>query len=222
ERRSADDKTGVAPGIEAARADPHPSDAQTRDEADDAVHGNHLAVVSTDPAERTIESRRVVAADLDTCAPQSIPEAARRLAEPAHPVVQQPHLHAFGGLADQRVGEPPALIVLVNDVHLEVNRALRAGDRFEPGGIVLFGVPQDLDAVAVAERRAGRARERLVRELPEEQRRVLLIGSHALLRRSKPTAFLASPAQSTVLATTVHTSQSIPVRLLVENARRRN
>ena len=41
------------------------ADAQARHERDGAVDGDHLAVIAAQPAERTIEPGRVVAADLD-------------------------------------------------------------------------------------------------------------------------------------------------------------
>ena len=124
-------------------ADPHLADAKTGHERDGAVDGDHLAVIPTHPSERTIEPGRVVASDLDAARAQPVPEAARRFAKAAHPVVEEPDRHAVGGLAHQRVGEQPSLIVFVDDVHLEVDRAPGTVDGLEPGRIVLVRVPQD-------------------------------------------------------------------------------
>src|SRR5262249_60704048 len=123
----------VACGI----ADPRLSDAETADETDQAIHGDHLAVIAADPAQRTRRSRRVVAADLDAARPQPVPESPRRLAEPAHPVVDDAYRHALARPRYQRVAELLADFVVVNDVALEVDVAARAGDRIGPRGIVL-------------------------------------------------------------------------------------
>src|SRR5262245_63835474 len=122
DRRTADFDAGVAPGIQVTPgiADPHLADAQSGHERNRAIHGDHLAMVAADPAERTVEARRVVAADLDATRTQTLPERPRRLPESAHPVVEQPNADALPRLFDQGVGEQTALIVLVNDVHLEV------------------------------------------------------------------------------------------------------
>jgi hypothetical protein len=183
DRRTAHLDAGVAPGIQMPRwiADPHLADAQSGHERNRAIHGDHLAMVATDPAERAVEARGVVAADLDATGAQALPERPRRLPEPAHPVVEQPDANALSRLLDQGVGEQPALIVLVNDVHLEVNRVPRGTDRVEPGGIVLCGVFQEPHAVAFAQPRPRRAREHLVGDLPKTGR-VATIASSWVLR----------------------------------------
>ena len=151
-------------------ADPHLADAQPGHERNRAIHGDHLAMVATDPAERAVEARRVVAADLDATRAQALPErratscrirpSSRRAAGRERP------RRAF---SMQGVGEQAALIVLVNDVHLEVNRVPRGTDRVEPGGIVLRGVFQEPDAVAFAQPRA-RTRARTSGRRPAEDR----------------------------------------------------
>src|SRR5690606_23660474 len=92
------------------------------------------------------------------------PEPPRRLREVAHPVVDQADLHAFGRFRDQRVGELETDLVLADEVRLEMHAPLRFTNRAEPRGIVLVRVAEQLDAVAVDQRRAGRARERIVED----------------------------------------------------------
>ena len=60
---------------------------QAGDERDRSVDGDHLSMVAADPPKRAVEPRRVVTPDVDATRPQPVPERARRLPEPAHPVV---------------------------------------------------------------------------------------------------------------------------------------
>ncbi len=67
DRRAAHLDAGVAPRVNPLTrvADPHPPDAEAGDETDAPINRNHLAMVTTDPTERAIETRRVVASDFD-------------------------------------------------------------------------------------------------------------------------------------------------------------
>src|SRR5262249_25343529 len=147
---------GVAPGRNAARRVAHPvlADAEAGDEPDRPVHAEHLAMIPAEPAQRTRETGRVVAAHLDAARAQSLPEAPRGLSEAAHPVVDDADAHAVPGLRDQGGAELLADRVVVDDVALEVDAAGRAGDRAEPGRIVLGRVLQHPDAVPRHEWRA--------------------------------------------------------------------
>src|SRR5690606_16506353 len=111
---AADLDAGIAPRLEAAAriADPVAADAEAGDERDLAVDREHLAVIPRKPAERAFDARRVVAAHLDAAVTEPCPEASRGLREVAHPVVDQPDLHAFGRFRDQRIGELETDLVL--------------------------------------------------------------------------------------------------------------
>ena len=95
----------MPPGI----ARPPLANAQPGDEADRAIHRDHLAVIAADPAERTVEARRIVAAHIDTAGAQPVPERVRGLSKSSHPVVQQAHaahLRAPSRRAHRRTGVP--------------------------------------------------------------------------------------------------------------------
>src|SRR5690606_9086289 len=111
------------------------------------------------------DARRVVAAHLDAAVTEPCPEASRGLREVAHPVVDQPDLHAFGRFRDQRIGELETDLVLADEVRLEMHAPLRFANRAKPRGIVLVRIAEQLDAVAVDQRGARRARERIVEDL---------------------------------------------------------
>jgi hypothetical protein len=142
-----------------------PADAQTGDESDRAVDREHLAMVAGEPRQRRVETRRVVAAHLDAAGAQAIPEAARSAADAAQPVVDETYAHAGLRLADERVSEPRARRVVVEDIVLEMNVVGGRADRFDPGRVVLASVPQQPDAVAFDQGRARCARERLIGKL---------------------------------------------------------
>src|SRR5690606_23951378 len=133
---------GVAPRFRAAGrvADPVAADAEPGDERDGAVDGDHFAMVARQPAERAFEPRRVIAAHVDSGVAKPLPEAPRRLAEIAHPVVDQPYGDAVLRLRDHRVREFEADLVLADEVALEVDVMRRLRDRVEPRGIVLARV----------------------------------------------------------------------------------
>ena len=126
--------------------DPRLPDAQAGHEGHGAVDDDRFPVIAAQPAQRTIEPRRVVAAHLDRTGTKPVPECARGLAESAHPVVEHPHLHALGCFPEERLREQRPLGVLVHDVHLEMNRPLRTIDGLQPGRIVFGGVLEQDDA----------------------------------------------------------------------------
>src|SRR5262245_11064287 len=107
-------------------------------------------MIAAQPAERPIESRRLVTAHVHTAASQAVPESARCLPESTHPVVQKPDLYALARLLQQRVSKRAALVIFVNDVHLEVNRLSCGMDRVQPGRVVLGGIFEKRDSIAVA------------------------------------------------------------------------
>src|SRR5262245_5794348 len=158
---------GVAPRWNSADrvADPRLTDAETGDEPDRAVRAQHLAMIPAEPAQRTRGAWSVVAPHVHTAHPESAPEAARRPPAP-HPVVDHADAHAVARLCDQGAAELLAHGIVVDDVALEMDRPLGAGDRLEPGRIVLLGIFQHADAVARNERRAGGAGERLLGQGP--------------------------------------------------------
>src|SRR5690349_23375246 len=101
-----------------------------------------------------------------------VPKRARRLADCAHPVVQQPYPHAVARFRGQRVGKQPARLIFMNDVALEMNVTLGSFDRLEPRGIILSRILQQPDAIAADERRSRRTRESLVRQVTYRQQSV--------------------------------------------------
>jgi len=118
-------------------------------------------MVARQPAERALWPHRVIATHFHATLAQRVPEPSRRPSEATHPVVDEPHGNAFAGLADQGVGEFPTAVVLVDEVHLEVDVPSRRPDRLQPSRIVLARILEQADPIAVNERGAGGARERL-------------------------------------------------------------
>ena len=153
---------GVAPRLGVGRAFPRLADAQAGDEGDAAVADQRLAVIAHQPGQRPGDPRRVEGPHLDPAVAQPVPEPPAGGVQRAEPVVDEPHLHAGLGAGDQRVGEPLARRVVVEDVDLEVDEALGGGDGVEPRRVVLRGVLQQPHGVALDQRRAGGARQRLV------------------------------------------------------------
>ena len=71
-------------------------------------------------------------------------------------------MDAFARLPKQCIGELSALVVFVDDVHLEMDGPLCCANGVKPGRVILWRVLQQGDAVVLAERRPGSARECLV------------------------------------------------------------
>src|SRR4029453_14284655 len=65
---------------------------------------------------------------LDTPRAQPAPEPARGLAEPAHPVVDDAHVHTVACFGDQSITELLSSGIFVNDVALEVDELGSAGN----------------------------------------------------------------------------------------------
>ncbi len=97
-------------------------------------------MIAAEPSEGAVETRRIETPRLDTGPAQPPPEPVGRRVESAHPIVNQSDLHAVTSLLDKRVGEDPALLVLVNDITFEMDRVSGRFDRLEPGRIIFSGV----------------------------------------------------------------------------------
>ena len=142
---------------------PRLTDAQAGNEGHSAIDDDCFPVIAAEPAQRTIEPRRVVAAHVNAAGTKPIPECTRRVAEASHPVVEQPHLDALASFPEERLREQRPLDIVVDDVHLEMNGPLSNIDGPKPGGIVFRSVPEQDDAIAVAQRCTRSAREDLIR-----------------------------------------------------------
>jgi hypothetical protein len=92
--RAANLDAGVAPGLHAFRgiAVPAIAGAESRDECDAAVDRDRLPVIAGEPAKRTVEPRRVEAADVRPGGHERFPQSAR--AERAEPVVDDVYMDA--------------------------------------------------------------------------------------------------------------------------------
>jgi hypothetical protein len=124
-------------------AEPQVADAQSGDEADAIVDRDGLAVVAREPRERARESRRVEYADFGAAVLEPLQSV--ETAATAQPVNQHLDGNAGARALGERGDELSARDVVVEDVHLEQDRLLRAADRVEPRRIILAGIDQQLD-----------------------------------------------------------------------------
>src|SRR5690606_6566743 len=150
-RRTAELHAPLAPCREALPcvADPCAPHTETCNEADAAVHAQHLAMIAVEPAEWLGEAGRVEAANLHAALAQTSPEGAAGFAECAHPVVQHAHVHSFLRLPQQRIREFRSSLIVVDDVALEVDPPLRGGYGFEPRRIVLGCISKQAHVIAM-------------------------------------------------------------------------
>src|SRR5690606_23807146 len=97
--RAAHLDAGVAPRAGAALriADPHLPDTQAADVRNPVVDADRLAVVAAEPAQRTVQARRIERAHLDAGVAQPVPVPAGSAAQAAEPVVQHAYAQAPGG-----------------------------------------------------------------------------------------------------------------------------
>src|SRR6185437_596835 len=95
------------------------------------------------------------------------------MAQAAQPVVQHAHLHPRARAFGQRRNELAADFVITENVVSEQYVVPRTSNGFEPCVEIGAGVDQEIHAVAGGKRRAGRARQRLLRERAERCRRKL-------------------------------------------------
>ena len=109
-------------------------------------------MIAARQADEGLEARGVDDAHMAAGGAERGPEAKRRGAQRSEPVVQ--HVDSDAGLRalDERLSKAPADDIVVHDVHLEVDRALRPVDGGEPCRIVAVGIDEDLDVVAASER----------------------------------------------------------------------
>src|ERR1043166_2180290 len=112
-----------------------------------AVDDEHLAMIADQVVPELEHLGWAEPADLDSGVAELPPETVARR-EGAEPVGQDLHRHAGLGALDQRVGEPAAGRIAAEDVAVEVNPPLCAGDPLEHRGIDLGTIEQQADAIA--------------------------------------------------------------------------
>ena len=129
-----------------------------------------LAVIARQPADGTVEPRRVEhralrrlprATARESCAARSVPSQSYR---------SRTRTPARARSASASTNSRPTAS-FADDVALEVNAPLGGADRVEPGRKVFGGVLEDANTVALDKRCAGRALEGLVGELLQSLRR---------------------------------------------------
>src|SRR3954468_10997581 len=108
----------IPPGRDTALlvAYPHVADAKTGDEAYAAIDGEHLAVVAMEHVHRTREFERIERTHFHARIRERAPEAARRLANRAEPVVHQANANACAGAFRQRGSELAPDAVVADEV----------------------------------------------------------------------------------------------------------
>ena len=131
------------------RRPPVMTDAKTAGEPDTAVHAQHLAMVSADPAKRVGDARCIVAPHRDSGVFEAPPEPFRRPPAATEPVIEHPACDSAFSRPDQRIRELGAHRVLLDDVVLEVDCPRGRLDRVEPSREVFRAVTQKLDRVPV-------------------------------------------------------------------------
>jgi hypothetical protein len=153
---------GVAPRRDPLRgiAEPFAAHAQTCNEADAAVHREHLAMIAREPSQGAGEARRVEGAHFAAGVEQRPPQAPAD-AQVAQPVIDHLDAHARTRFRRERGDELASDVVVGENVILEGHRVLRRPDRRKPHRVVLAGILEDARGVARHERRAARARQRL-------------------------------------------------------------
>ena len=68
------------------------------------------------PAKRTVEARRIKAADVDPAVAHAPPVGVAGFREAAHPIVDHPDRYAFRCLGDERFRKPLADFVIANNI----------------------------------------------------------------------------------------------------------
>lgn len=104
---------------------PRTPDAEPRDKRDPPINRDDLAMVSTDPAEGTVEPWRIEGSGFDTRPCQHRPDTASREIQRATPVTEDPDSNAVPRALRQCLCELEPDRISVNRVALEVDRAPR-------------------------------------------------------------------------------------------------
>ncbi len=154
---SADRHTGVAPGGDAASwiAQPFRRDAQAGNEAERTVDQQQFAMIAAHPAERTVETRRVVGTHLPAGGEQRLPECCFRIAQTAEPVPDHAYTYARLRALDERGLKLAADGIVGDDVVFQKYTFSCAADRGQPRIEVGARVDQQIDGVAGIQRRTA-------------------------------------------------------------------
>ena len=131
-RRSAHDHHGIAPaGLSRPRvAGPFVADAETTRHRALTIDDEQLAVIAAERLDRTARPDRLEGAAVHAVTAQLAPEPAARAAA-AERIVEDSDADAGAGPLRPCACEAAAGLVVVNDVILEMHRALRARDHLE-------------------------------------------------------------------------------------------
>jgi hypothetical protein len=174
---------GVAPRLHPTRwiAQPLRAYADAGDEADAAIDRDRLAMITAEPAERTVQARRIERASLYASRGELRPQCAG--AKGAQPVIDHAHVDTGPCLRRQRVGEPAPDFVIVEEVALEQNRALGIANGVVPSREILLCVEQQANRVAIDRIRPRGPRERAIGKLAERDRLQVSLESSARIAR---------------------------------------
>src|SRR5262249_18069930 len=159
DQRALDAEHGVAPGrVYLLAVEPGLADAGAADEPRRAVDDEELPVRAVGEVLERVPARRLVPDDLAAGVAER-GERAVGCREAAHPVEDEPDLHAGAGALDERVEEAPAHRVGAEDELLEVDAGARAGDRRDLRVVEIGGARHRRDAAAAVDLCVGDAGE---------------------------------------------------------------
>src|SRR5215212_829285 len=122
------------------------------------VYGEQLAVVAPDRPERRARSGWVDRPNLHARLPEATPEGTRHV-EATEPVVEYPHPHAIRRLRRQRVDEPMADLVVLEDVVVEMDPPPRTPYGREPIFVGVRAVLEQHETITFPQRRVTGARQ---------------------------------------------------------------
>jgi hypothetical protein len=110
------------------------------------------------------ELRRIENAYPATRIAQRFPERRAGLSQAAHPIDNHRDEHTFAYTFDQGRTEGLANLVVTDDVVFQQHALTGATDRRKPGGIVSFGIDQQLDVITAKQGCARRTAQGLFGE----------------------------------------------------------
>ena len=133
------------------------AEAQAADKPDFAVDREQFAMIAGEPAEGTVEPRRIEPPDLASGVLQRAPQPGAAGTQIAEPVVYGADANPGSRALGHRRHELTPYMIVGDDVVVEEDVVLCGTDRLQPRRIVLRGVLQHAYLVAADERRPRRA-----------------------------------------------------------------
>jgi hypothetical protein len=110
-------------------------------------------MITTEPPKKAAHPWRIGNPNLPPCLSEGLPHPPAEKTEGAEPVIDQSNLNPFSGLGHQEIPETASALIVMDNVHLYVNRLPGTLNRRLPGRVIFLSISENTQMIPVYQRR---------------------------------------------------------------------